>query len=163
MLMCRMRIRTGVLQMNTLRYQRWLVDEKSQIERQITQLYEEHAEASLKEATSELSSYDQHPADLASELTERDLDFAVKEQKRIRLGEVEDALARIASGAFGTCARCGQKVGEERLEANPAAKYCIGCEERVEAQAVERVRPVEEEVISFHDFGGLVEELDETD
>ena len=137
-----------------------LLEEKDLLERQMANLTEEHAEQSMKDATGELSSYDQHPADLASDLMERDTDFALKEQKRIRLGEIADALTRMQDGAYGHCARCHEAIDEERLEAYPTAKYCLSCEEWAERETPERIRPVEEEVIPFHDFSYWEVEID---
>ena len=41
------------------------------------------------------------------------------------LQEVDDALARIEAGTYGTCTSCGKKIPVERLEAVPWTKLCI--------------------------------------
>ncbi len=146
------------MEIGKLKHALWI--EKADLEEQLHQLWSEHQKQSLREVTSELSAYDQHPADLASELMERDTDFAMKEQKRIHLMEIEDALMRMDAGTYGTCERCGQPIPEERLEAYPAAKYCLACEEWSESEGQERIRPVEEEVIPFHDFSYWETEID---
>ena len=46
---------------------------------------------------------------------------------------VDAALARIASGSYGLCLRCGEPIGFGRLEARPEAELCIVC-----ARAAER-------------------------
>jgi len=46
---------------------------------------------------------------------------------RENLAEVEDALAKLDAGTYGTCERCGGPIGEARLEAMPAARRCITC------------------------------------
>jgi DnaK suppressor protein len=43
------------------------------------------------------------------------------------LGDIDNALAKIESGAYGTCEECGKAIGEARLEAMPAARLCIEC------------------------------------
>ena len=43
------------------------------------------------------------------------------------LGDIDNALAKIDSGAYGTCEECGTAIGEARLEAMPAARLCIEC------------------------------------
>jgi RNA polymerase-binding transcription factor DksA len=35
------------------------------------------------------------------------------------------ALGKIDSGDYGKCETCGQEISEARLEAMPAARYCI--------------------------------------
>lgn len=42
-----------------------------------------------------------------------------------RLQEVTGALAKIHTSTYGVCEVCGEKIEEDRLSANPAAKTCI--------------------------------------
>jgi RNA polymerase-binding transcription factor DksA len=41
------------------------------------------------------------------------------------LDEVDAALARLQDGTYGVCEVCGKPIGEARLEAMPAARFCI--------------------------------------
>lgn len=41
------------------------------------------------------------------------------------LRDVDHALARLDDGAYGKCEECGEDIAEARLEAMPAARYCI--------------------------------------
>ncbi len=43
------------------------------------------------------------------------------------LRDVEDALAKLADGTYGSCESCGGPIPEARLEAKPAARLCIAC------------------------------------
>jgi RNA polymerase-binding transcription factor DksA len=43
------------------------------------------------------------------------------------LTEIEHALEKIGTGTYGICENCGKPISEARLEANPAARYCIDC------------------------------------
>ena len=43
------------------------------------------------------------------------------------LDGVEAALARIDAGAHGRCDRCGGRVGDERLAAEPLSTTCATC------------------------------------
>jgi DnaK suppressor protein len=45
----------------------------------------------------------------------------------VRLGENEEAFARLAVGSYGACTRCAGKIGAARLEARPSAALCIDC------------------------------------
>lgn len=49
-----------------------------------------------------------------------------------RLRSIDDALARIESGEYGTCKRCGKTIAAARLEAVPDTRHCIDCERAVE-------------------------------
>jgi RNA polymerase-binding transcription factor DksA len=43
------------------------------------------------------------------------------------LRDVEDAMAKVDAGTYGTCETCGGAIGEARLEAMPSARQCITC------------------------------------
>ena len=49
------------------------------------------------------------------------------EAERRELDEIRTALARIATGSYGQCARCGEPIGAKRLGVLPYATLCIGC------------------------------------
>ena len=46
--------------------------------------------------------------------------------------QIEEALERIADGAYGTCAGCGKPIEPGRLEIIPYAIYCINCQKEQE-------------------------------
>lgn len=73
----------------------------------------------------ELSVVDQHPADTASETAAREVDLSLLEQVRSDLDDVDRALRRIDEGTYGLCEACGRPIGDERLAALPAARYCV--------------------------------------
>ena len=43
------------------------------------------------------------------------------------LDDIDNALAKIDGGSYGLCERCGEPIGDARLEAMPAARLCITC------------------------------------
>ena len=69
-------------------------------------------------------------ADMLVDLNLTTIEMHVKE-----LREVEDALARIRDGDYGTCIDCGGPIGVARLKAYPTAVRCIRCQDRWEATA----------------------------
>jgi RNA polymerase-binding transcription factor DksA len=85
--------------------------------------YLEHADENGGELSS--AAGDQHLADHASEMLEREVDETLEENAEHVLREVEVALARIDAGTYGTCSACGQEIPEERLAAIPYATLCI--------------------------------------
>lgn len=50
-----------------------------------------------------------------------------------RRGQVLVAMQKIDDGTYGTCERCGKEIGTKRLDADPAAVYCIDCASLLEA------------------------------
>lgn len=43
------------------------------------------------------------------------------------IASVKRALSRVRDGTYGICVRCGNTIGEARLEARPEAALCIDC------------------------------------
>jgi DnaK suppressor protein len=66
-------------------------------------------------------------ADAAAATAERTEVLGLVESLSGTLGEVDEALARIEEGGYGTCAKCGNDIGEARLEFRPASIYCVSC------------------------------------
>ena len=51
---------------------------------------------------------------------------------RMALEEIEAALARMDTGRYGRCSRCGRGISRQRLRAHPQASYCTSCHQAVE-------------------------------
>jgi RNA polymerase-binding transcription factor DksA len=64
-------------------------------------------------------------ADSAQSTAERNKVLAVIQGLKDRLSDVEAALAKMDSGGYGTCERCGETIPLERLEAIPYARLCV--------------------------------------
>ena len=98
-------------------------------------------ERGMSEMLDELSLYDQHPADVASELYEREKDVGIEESLELELSRVNDALRRWNEGTYGYCRSCGEPIEPKRLEVLPEADLCIKC---AKAQRDKFTRPEEE-------------------
>jgi len=73
-----------------------------------------------------------HIADDATEVFTRERDLALRGNTQDLLAQVDAALQRLDEGRYGICARCGQQIAPERLEALPYAIYCVTCQSEVE-------------------------------
>jgi RNA polymerase-binding transcription factor DksA len=74
-------------------------------------------------------------ADFAEQATEREDDDALEGQDALlgrEITAIKAALARVDDGSYGECTRCGEAVGEKRLEAFPEAALCINCAREME-------------------------------
>jgi len=80
---------------------------------------------SEEDSLSELSSVDQHQADVGTETFNRERDLSILESVEAELDDVEHALRRLDDGTYGTCEACGQRIGQDRLAARPAARFCV--------------------------------------
>jgi DnaK suppressor protein len=66
-------------------------------------------------------------------------DFADARRDMTEYQAGRSALARLESGDYGTCIDCGEQIPAARLQAQPFAIRCIGCQERTErAQGLHR-------------------------
>jgi DnaK suppressor protein len=100
--------------LSTLRGQ--LDDERARLTAQISSL-QVGDEGSL--------AYDENFADSGQVAAEQGENKALLMQLIEQLDEVERALAKMDEGTYGLCERCGEPIGEARLEAMPATRFCI--------------------------------------
>jgi len=126
--------------MNPEQARQRLEEERARLEGVRATFADEHlSDESETENLSELSSIDQHQADVGSETFEREKDISILEQIEAELEDVEHALHRLDDGTYGTCEVDGKPIPADRLEAMPAARFCL--EHQVEAER--RLRPAE--------------------
>ena len=87
----------------------------------------EDERASLRRQLEELGAadFDENFADSGQVAAEQGETRLLVASLTDQLRDVEKALAKIASGDYGRCETCGKEIAEPRLEAMPAAKYCI--------------------------------------
>lgn len=128
-----------------------LEKEKRRLVKEIDKLEHDGIDETVSYTTSELSLYDNHPADLGSETFERSKDIALRDNVHLLLEKVESALERIHAGTYGYCGKCGREIALERLEILPWAYECIECQRKDEVEDP-TPRPLEEEVLAppFH-------------
>jgi RNA polymerase-binding protein DksA len=86
------------------------------------------------ESAGELSSVDD-PAELGTETFERELALTQLEIVERKLTDVDEALRRLDQGSYGICQACGRPIEAARLEAMPAARYCLEDQAKLERQA----------------------------
>jgi YteA family regulatory protein len=123
-------------------------DRKNALKEEIGSLEKNALDLRLSDAISELSVYDNHPGDVASETFEREKDIAFRENARNNIMEIEDAEKRMAEGTYGRCLECGREIDSERLEAIPWTKVCVDCKLDQEKLPDSYRRPAEELVLN---------------
>ena len=61
---------------------------------------------------------------------ERELAEAGVARAREALNDIDHALNRLDAGTYGSCEECRAAIPFERLEAIPAARFCVACSGR---------------------------------
>lgn len=80
----------------------------------------------------QLTHFPSHPADLALTLSGQEIELSLSVKEKQELTEIERALEKLKTGAFGSCEGCGNPIGLQRLQALPFAKNCIDCQRDLE-------------------------------
>jgi len=120
--------------------------QRREIEHTIELMKENKTAEQDKYSPTELSNYDNHPAEMATEVFFVEFNNGLKVHEEHLLMEIHDALGRINEGKFGICAFCGKEINSERLEVIPYTRLCIECEEEktVDPEILRHMRPNEE-------------------
>jgi RNA polymerase-binding transcription factor len=84
----------------------------------------------IKEASAWTAHDDEHDPEGVTIAFERAQVAGLVDLVRDELRELDVAEARILAGTYGECQRCGRAIGNERLEALPAATTCVSCANR---------------------------------
>ncbi|MGC5325638.1 TraR/DksA C4-type zinc finger protein [Brevibacillus sp. SYSU BS000544] len=121
-----------------------LLEEKRDIEERIQHNDEYDLQHSMSESINEFSMYDNHPADVGTEMFEREKDLSLYLLDREQLREIDQALERMENGTYGICTVTGKPIPEERLEALP---WAATIKEEAPQPFVSEQRPIEEEFL----------------
>lgn len=92
---------------------------------QEAKILDDFQHVSLKDDISELTAYDNHPGDTASEVERREVEGTLLRIEEDLLFHVNEALDAIHEGTYGICKICHKEIPLERLEAMPEATSCI--------------------------------------
>lgn len=72
--------------------------------------------------------------DDAADESDREIGQAERARDVAELRQVEAALRRLDTGAYGDCQDCGEPIGLARLRVQPAAERCAHCQAAFEAR-----------------------------
>ena len=84
----------------------------------------------IVESTALVATDDEHDPEGATIAFERAQLAALLEAAEDNMASLDEALARLREGRYGTCQACGRPIGPARLAARPAARTCITCASR---------------------------------
>ena len=102
--------------MNTQKYKKQLLEERNRLKSLITEMQDNTLFGDTTNHTSErytsgeLSSYDNHPADIGTDVYMQDMQNSLTIHEESRLDKVEIALSKIENGTYGICEQCKNNV-----------------------------------------------------
>lgn len=111
-----------------------LLAEREELEAQLKELEESSFAAAQSDLTGEVG-FDEEYADAGTATFERERDLSIENNNRDLLQKISKALARMESGTYGLCEKCGKPIEKARIKALPYASLCIK-----DAQAAVRPR-----------------------
>jgi YteA family regulatory protein len=161
----------GIMNEQKLDYfKKKLLKEKNNVMALLNQMEENevfNSKVELASEISELSMYDNHPSDTASEVFDQERGMALKEHEITIIKKIEDCLQNIEEGSYGSCKSCGEDIPEERLEFIPYAEFCVSCQDKANNMRPREKnnRPIEEDVLGrpfgygFNDFDEITNDV----
>lgn len=130
-------------------FRKLLLQERQEVISTLKRMEEHYPQnASTREYMNELSAYDNHPADMGTEMFMASMQINLENNEEHRLHEIDKALDRIDKGEYGLCQKCGDQIVQERLEILPEVDTCMDCEkDEVPLYNIDDNRPVEERLL----------------
>lgn len=119
--------------MNINKYKEKLLKEKEKLTGLISEMRDNTVfgnttnHTNEKYTSGELSSYDNHPADIGTEVYMQDMQNSLTNHEEGKLNNIEDALYKIENGTYGICDICHQRIDKDRLEILPETNVCSNC------------------------------------
>lgn len=132
-------------------FKKLLMQEKRRVRDLMNLLERNEVINSNEEMAQELSFYDNHPSDSATELNDKEKGLAFKGNEMNIMNKIDRSLDNMEQGKYGTCQRCGVEIPRERLEFIPYTEYCVNCQKEInDAKPPEKKdRSVEESVLGI--------------
>ncbi len=101
-----------------------LVEERAELETQLTTIEETSFATSQSDMSGEVS-FDEENADAGTFTFERERDLSIENNVRDLMSKIDRALEKMDEGAYGVCSRCGKPIEKARLKALPYVDLCI--------------------------------------
>jgi DnaK suppressor protein len=120
--------------MNEQKVRDRLEEERSRLQRVLAGLRADAETIADAASISEHAGYDQHPADISTEVFEHEKNQSLLEQVQSELAEIDQAFQRLDAGDYGVCQACRKRIPAARLDAMPAARFCVADQARTERE-----------------------------
>jgi DnaK suppressor protein len=111
------------------KYRRLLEQKKAELSTELAKARDAEEESN-EESTQDI-------ADKAVSSYTREFLYSLTDSERTALRQIDEAIARIDDGTYGSCVNCGAPMSEKRLAAVPWTPHCIDCQELAEKGLLE--------------------------
>ena len=101
-----------------------LLDEKSELEEQLSTIEENSFAASQSDVSGEVG-FDDENADAGTATFERERDLSIENNVRDLLRKIDGALDRMSKKTYGVCIVCGKPIEKARVRALPYVELCL--------------------------------------
>ena len=112
------------------KFEKMLLEERDRLMGSVRSIEEASRTEASRDNGGDMTSYAESGTD-SFEL-ETSLNIASGESQRLM--DIADALQRIKNGTYGICEGSGKPIPKKRLEAFPAARYCVEYQEELERE-----------------------------
>ncbi len=102
----------------------------------LREFFSRQKESLAQNANEETPTYSEHMADAGTDSYDRDFALGVLSSDQNALYEIDAALHRIETGAYGVCELSGKPIPLARLEAIPWARFTLDAEKQLERRGV---------------------------
>ncbi|WP_130806814.1 TraR/DksA C4-type zinc finger protein [Senegalia massiliensis] len=113
------------------KYKSMLLKEREDIKQTIKGI-KDNFDGSITNASGEISAYDNHPADIGTELFMQEHNIKLSDNQKNIMTKINIALKNINEGNFGNCIVCGKEIEEERLDIIPYTVTCKNHREKID-------------------------------
>lgn len=117
------------------RFEKRLHDERDRLAKSLEKLESSVLRRTQRESAGDLSAYSIHMADLGTDAMEREKDLQVATAEGRLLLEIDEAITRVADGAYGVCEGCGKEIDKRRLDVVPHVRFCLKCQEKADRRS----------------------------
>lgn len=128
----RMKVRGRMKKKDFEEFRVALLNRRMRLVGDVGQMTDETLLHGSRDVNGDVSTMPTHMADLGTDNYERELTVELLEGEREEIKAIDQALARINEGSFGTCKGCGKRIRKVRLRALPHAPNCIDCQRQKE-------------------------------
>ena len=109
-----------------------LLARRAELAERLSELRSEKIKPESRDGSDNMTTYSDHPADVGSDLYERERTVGSVSALSVQIREFDEAIYRLEKGNYGICERCGDMIPIERLLSRPSASYCMVCQKEIE-------------------------------